>query len=296
MVDVVEISYPMKVLEGVSPLIRDIHEKHFRDVVIPFQHFHSHTRMTKVAQRNVSKRIRRIRKSCLPFSKDKLPRCFYHIINFVFDFPYEPKLAAITSELLDKIDFDQVPAELSYILLDAMHTVYGDSFSENMKQIAFALELDWNYTPKGTGKKNCGNHDYDDLRRGRFRKLAHCIYHSKGHGSIKDRLFRMRMQTLRQACSHVTLEGIPTCFYHLIKTFRAYPEAPELFAIIAEMGRSLHMVKDMPPPLAYLVMDTMRSVYGTRFIYNFEQRGRVRPLLDTPWEEYRGDERAGKEL
>ena len=52
--------------------------------------------------------------------------------------------------LSKKLDFRNVPPELSYILIDTMRTVYGEDFymdDKAMRQVAFAPKLDWNYRP-----------------------------------------------------------------------------------------------------------------------------------------------------
>ena len=53
-------------------------------------------------------------------------------------------------DLSKKLDFGGVPPELSYILIDAMRTVYGEDFymdDKVMRQVAFAPKLDWSYRP-----------------------------------------------------------------------------------------------------------------------------------------------------
>ena len=72
---------------------------------------------------------------------------------------------------------------------------------------------------------------------------------------------------IKQACSQLTVERLPTCFYHIIKTLREYPDAPELESVTKEMlNTSLvpgnFKFKDTPPALAYLLHDAMRSAYG----------------------------------
>ena len=90
-------------------------------------------------------------RSCLAIlPKEKLLACFYHIIDAVYAFPYAPELAPITSWSIQKLDFGDVPPELSYILIDAMRNVYGEDFYKDdkaMHQVAFAPKLDWNYRP-----------------------------------------------------------------------------------------------------------------------------------------------------
>ena len=93
----------------------------------------------------ISSKMKKIRAACLPVSQDKLPECFYHIIDAIYVFPYAPELAAVTSEMVEGLKLLDVPAELSYILLDAMRTVYGKDFDEDdkiMNQVAFAPKLD----------------------------------------------------------------------------------------------------------------------------------------------------------
>ena len=72
---------------------------------------------------------------------------------------------------------------------------------------------------------------------------------------------------IKQACSQLTVERLPTCFYHIIKTLREYPDAPELKSVTGEMlDTSLKpgnfKFGDTPPALAYLLHDAMRSAYG----------------------------------
>src|SRR6202044_912482 len=108
----------------------------------------------------VLKKMKEVRDNCLPYSKDTLPACFYHIIDAIFTFPYTPELVVITFELSKEIVFSEVPPELSYLILDAMRTVYGKDFVESNKsmcQVAFASKLNWDYNaPKGSSLEDCG--------------------------------------------------------------------------------------------------------------------------------------------
>ena len=178
----------------------------------------------------VAEKVKEIRKSCLPPSKDKLPACFYHIIDAIYIFPYAPELAAVTSELSGKLDFRGVPPELSYLLLDAMRTVYGKDFPgdvESMRQVAFAPKLNWSYRPaRGSTEEDCEEYDYEDIMTENLGDLARCLY--LRNGPVARTSLPERLHMIREACMPPTLVGLPTCFYYIIKTLYEYPDAPEL--------------------------------------------------------------------
>ena len=128
--------------------------------------------------------MKQLRDSCLPPSKDKLPTCFYHIIEAIYLFPHATELAAITSELSEQLDFGDASAELSYLLLDAMRTVYGEDFAKDnksMNQIAFVSKLNWDYNvPKGTSIGDCEEFGHNDTIDKEIGQLARCTCLRKG--------------------------------------------------------------------------------------------------------------------
>ena len=124
--------YAPELLTNVLPLIHDLHTRHFRSVELPSgirPKVLYEPRERLKGEDTIGHAMKQLRDSCLPPSKDKLPTCFYHIIEVMYLFPHATELAAITSELSEQLDFGDVSAELSYLLLDAMRTVYGEDFA-----------------------------------------------------------------------------------------------------------------------------------------------------------------------
>ena len=104
-----------------------------------------------------------------------------------------------------------------------------------------------------------------------------------------------RLCMIRVTCMPLTLERLPTCFYHFIKTIREYPDAPKLKSVTWEMRNTPlepgnFELKDTPPALAYLFLDAMRSAYG-KFSgeTTLQQWGRIWFWFSMPLS-YRGDE------
>ena len=74
----------------------------------------------------IAPRMKEIRENCMSFlseifrtgdrlqsgslPKDKLPACFYHIIDAIYDFPYASELATVTADLSRKLDFRECPS------------------------------------------------------------------------------------------------------------------------------------------------------------------------------------------
>lgn len=288
--------YGQELSERVSPLILSLHRRHFRGVVLPSTVHSQITQSSKEsedANATVSYVIGEIRKHCPPPSKDKLPTCFYHIINAIQLFPYAPKLATITLELSEQLNFNDVSPELSYLVLDAMRTAYGEDFAvdpRSMRQVAFASKLDGGYrAPEGTSTEHCGEYMYDeDVTVEELGHLARCVY--LRNGPIKNMSLPERISVIKQVCMQLTLEKLPTCFYHIIKTFRLYPEAPELSAVTSEIQRTAEEqgidFGKAPPALAFLIIDALRSVYGKEFVQNFMQRRRIAFVMNLPWNYY----------
>ena len=46
---------------------------------------------------------------------------------------------------------------------------------------------------------------------------------------------------------------------------------------------------ETPPPLAYLLIDAIRSVYGGRYV-DYTERSQIAFLKDIPWYSYEGEE------
>ena len=98
-------------------------------------------------------------------------------------------------------------------------------------------------------------------------ELVRCTYLRNDLHRRKPFPLLKHIRGIKQACSGLTVERLPTCFYHIIKTLREYPDAPELELVTKEM-QSTSLVpenfkfKDTPPALAYLLRDAMRSAYG----------------------------------
>ena len=97
---------------------------------------------------------------------------------------------------LGELNFSNVSAELSFILLDAMRTVYKEDFIEHDPThpfiTSFAPKLDWSYHPaRGSTKEDCEEYDYEDIMTENLGDLARCLYLRNGpvaHTSLSKRL------------------------------------------------------------------------------------------------------------
>ena len=286
--------YASELLMNVLPLIHDLHTRHFRSVELPSgirPKVLYEPRERLKGEDTIGHAMKQLRDSCLPPSKDKLPTCFYHIIEVMYLFPHATELAAITSELSEQLDFGDVSAELSYLLLDAMRTVYGEDFAKNdksMNQIAFVSKLNWDYNvPEGTSMEDCGEFGHNDSMEKEIGQLARCTCLRKG--PIKPMPLTERNTFLMRALDSLTQENLATFFYHIIKMLRAYPtEAPEhLSSLTSDIDH--FDFSEAPPPLAYLLMDAIRSVYGGEYV-DYTERSQIAFLKDIPWYSYEGEE------
>ena len=79
-----------------------------------------------------------------------------------------------------------------------------------------------------------------------------------------------------------------SCFYHIIKTLREYPDAPELSTVTSKVAKDVDF-RSTSSELAFLIHDAMRSVYGKDFINNPEQCSRIAFAMDMP-KDYKGNE------
>ena len=125
--------------------------------------------------------------------------------------------------------------------------------------------------------------------------LARCIYLRNDLLNRSPLPFLKRIFTIRQACSQLTAERLPTCFYHIIKALREYRDAPELESVTKEMlNTSLvpgnFKFKDTPPALAYLLHDAMRSAYGEYFSEKIASRWSQIKFCSVMPFSYKGDE------
>ena len=143
-------------LERVSPLIRDLHGKLLKGASLPFEIgpevIYKPRERLYAEQDAISSKMTKIYSSCLPSSLGfNLPECFYHIIDAIYAFPYAPELVQVASYLSRELDFSNISAELSFILLDAIRTVYKEEFlGDNPTHpfiTSFAPKLDWSYRP-----------------------------------------------------------------------------------------------------------------------------------------------------
>ena len=307
-------------LERVSPLIRDLHGKLSKGTELPFklgpEIVYEPGKRSAATQKAIALKMKEIRKNCMSFlnesseeetdysravfPKEKLPACFYHIIDAVYAFPYAPELARITSWLSKKLKFRDVPPEFSYILINTMRNVYGEDFYKDdkaMQQVAFALKLDWGYrAPEGSTDEGCeslAKLEYGDISENQFDHLARCIYLSNDSDDRSPFPFLRRILTIKQACSRLTAERLPTCFYHIIKALREYPDAPELKSVTNELYLASGMPEsfkfwDTPPALAYLLLDAMRSAYGEFFENNELRWDQIEFYIRMP-RDYNGD-------
>lgn len=280
-------------LNNISPLVHDLHKKHFEDVVLPFEIpsgiAYKPVERPVAASAAILLKMAEILGNCLPPSKDKLPVCFYHIIDALFLFPHAPELALVNSELSKRLDFTDIPPELSYILLDAMRTVYGEDSWQNAKnidQVIFCFELDWNYSvPEGSSTQDCEEYGYDDMTTDALGDLARCIY--LRNGSITRTTLSDSIKAIEENCSNLIFKKVPACFHYIIKTLRTYPEAPELAAVTARIRMRVNF-RNAPPELAFLIRDAMRSVFGEKLFDNEDQCAQVAFASDMP-KTYRGD-------
>ena len=181
-----------------------------------------------------------------------------------------------------------------------MRNVYGEDFYKNdkaMRQVAFAPKLDWSYRPPEGSESdatNCGQYDPEDIMT--KRNLVNLLAAPISVMTFSDAV-RFPFEThsgVKQACNQLTVERLPTCFYHIIKTLREYPDAPELQSVTEEMLITSLVpenfkFEDTPPALAYLLHDAMRSAYGEYSFDNREQWDQIRFCSRMPWN-YKGDE------
>ena len=286
--------YASELLMNVLPLIHDLHTRHFRGVelpsgILPKVLYEPRERLK--GKDTIGHAMKQLRDSCLPPSKDKLPTCFYHIIEVMYLFPYAIGLAAITSELSEQLDFGDVSAELSYLLLDAMRSVYGEDFAKDgksMNQVAFVSKLNWDYdVPKGTSMEDCEEFGHNESMENEIGQLARCTCLRKG--PIKPMPLTKRIIFLLRALDSLTQENLATFFYHIIKMLRAYPaEAPEdLSSFTSDIDHFDFW--ETPPPLAYLLIDAIRSVYGGEYV-DYTKRSQIAFLKHIPWYSYKGEE------
>ena len=261
-------------LERVEPLIRDLHEKLLKDTALPFGlgPKAKSDEGSKALKDATLSQTKVVSESCLPFSRDRLPECFYHIIHAIYDFPYAPALAAVTLGLSKDPSFKDIPADLSFILLDAMRTVYKEDFLENdesMKLIAFAPKLDWSYqAPEGSTDEDCDEYDYDDILTGNHGDLARCLY--LRNGPVVYMSLSKRIHKISQTCGVLTLAELPTCFYNIIRALREYSHDQKFQDATYELHKNATQstgfkFSDTPPALAYLLLDAMRTAYGESY-------------------------------
>ena len=239
--------------------------------------------------------IHMIRQSCSQPTEARLPTCFYHLIKTLREYPNAPELASVTAELSEALDFN-VPPELSYLLLNAVRTAYGDDFymsDKAMRQVAFISKLDWSYRPpEGSTEEDCYKYSFEHITTNKLGDLARCVY-------LRNRRFERSafpllkdMWTIKQTCSQLTEAKLPVCFYHIIKTLRKYPDAPELKSVTTEVKITAReqgfRFRKTPPALAYVLLDAMRSTYGkySEHTSRWDQIGLWSELLDS----YEGDE------
>ena len=291
--------YATQLLDNVSPLIDALHKKeHLSGVIVPFEIHLPFTDRPReragMVKEEIAKKMEEIRSSCIPYSKDKLPICFYHIIDAIFLFPHEPELAKITSEVSSEINFEDVSPALSYLILDAMRTVYGEDFIRNeksMQQVAFVKKLNWNYHPtEKPSIEECAEYSYEACLKGMLIFLLVAFTLERVASSTLHFLYLKTSKRLRIGVLQRILEVDYTayCFYHIIKTLREYPDAPELSAVTDKVAKEVNF-KTTPSELAFLIHDAMRSVYGKDFIKNPEQCSRIAFAMDMP-KDYKGNE------
>ena len=293
-------------LERVSPLIRDLHGKLPKGARLPFElvprsftspvirHWYDGTGRYFIQDDTIFYR----QLFCHHPSEFNLPDCFYHIIDAIYDFPYAPELAQVASYLSRELNFSNVSAELSFILLDAMRTVYKEDFVEHNPAYpfvtSFALQLDRIYHPaRGSTKEDCEEYDYEDILTENLSDLARCLY--LRNGPVAYTSLSERINMIRKACMPPTLAGLPNCFYYIVKTLREYPDAPELKSVTRKMLNVSYesgnfKFRDAPPALAYLLLDAMRSAYGESYAEEFGgSMDKICFAGDMPWD-YEGGE------
>ena len=166
-----------------------------------------------------------------------------------------------------------------------MRTVYGEDFADDdtsMHQVAFAPSLDWYYRPPpGSSTKDCDKYSYDeDTTAEELVHIARCTYPPEG--PIKPMSFSKRFPKLAQACVRLNGEKLPACFYHLVKTLRAFPSRGSmLFTTTAKLGRQFNF-KNTPPDLAFILLDAIRSSISSEVLYDPEQLDRLSFIKDLP--------------
>ena len=174
-----------------------------------------------------------------------------------------------------ELDFSNISAELSFILLDAIRTVYEEDSIEHYPIhpfITFAPKLDRSYRPaQEATKEDCEEYDYEDIMTENRSDLARCLYlRNNPVVSLSKRLAK-----IREACMPPTLAKLPICFYHIIKTIRGYRDAPELKSVTEKIlsissAPGSFKFENTPPALAYLLLDAMRSAYGEYSFSNMQ--------------------------
>ena len=134
--------------------------------------------------------------------------------------------------------------------------------------------------------EGCEAHDVDDdITTEKLDHLARCTYIRKG--PIRCMPFRSRIQGVRQACSELTGEKLSLCFYRIIKTLQEYPGVLELYSITGSM--SYFDFTTVPPGLAFLVIDAMRTVHGKDILSDYDNLAQVAFVNRLPWKDYKGD-------
>ena len=168
--------------------------------------------------------------------------------------------------------------------------------------VTFAPKLDWSYRPpEGSTEEDCEEYDYEDIMTENLGDLARCTLSPQwSRRAALPSLESTSYDTSKLAC-RLTVEKLPTCFYHIIKTLREYPDAPELKSVTEEMLNTSSVpgnfkFEDTPPALAYLLLDAMRSAYGESFLRQSWRHG-TRSGFGSwmPWI-YEGDESIAHKL
>ena len=110
--------------------------------------------------------------------------------------------------------------------------------------------------------------------------IARCTYPRKG--PIKPMTLSKRLQKLEQACAQLNEEKLPTCFYHLVKTLRAFSSrASDLFVWLRKHDKQFDF-KNTPPDLAFILLDAIRSSISSEVLYNPEQLDKLSFIKDLP--------------
>ena len=139
-----------------------------------------------------------------------------------------------------------------------------------------------------TDVADCDQYDYEDMMTEELGELARCTYLRNDLLNRKPFPLLKHIWRIKQACNQLTVERLPTCFYHIIKTLREYPDAPELESVTKEMLNTSLMpgnfkFEDTPPALAYLLHDAMRSAYGKFSVNNMQPVEPDRVLALDAW-------------